>query len=177
MLALSGQRYRSHGGRSAAAVGGGGASQPDGESAGDAGRHSCDPPTDRSRAEHQHHFAILRERLRAGGRSLYLRARGFEASRRRSLQDRQRRQHLRQPHRHRGRQAAGQARRQTSGGSAARQGWRSPTRNSPTFATRRCSPARAGSVWLQRARRRNACSGLPPAPKIRSTKTRCMSRR
>ena len=110
MLALSGQRYRSHGGRSAAAVGGGGASQPDGEGAGDPGRHSGDPRTDRSRTEHQHHLAVFRERLRAGGRSLYLRARGSGAGRRRRLQDRQRRQHLRQPHRYCDRQAAGQAR-------------------------------------------------------------------
>ena len=47
MLALSGQRYRSHRGRSAAAVGGGRAPQSDGEGAGDPGRHSGDPPADR----------------------------------------------------------------------------------------------------------------------------------
>ena len=34
-----------------------------------------------------------------------------------------------------------------------------------------------GASGRMRARKRNACSGLPPAPKIRSTKTRCMSRR
>ena len=66
------------------------------------------------------------------------------AGRRRHLQDRQRRQHLRQPHRHGDRQAAGQARLTSRSriGCAAR--WRSPTRSSPTLATRRCSPARAG---------------------------------
>ena len=53
----------------------------------------------------------------------------------------------------------------------------SPTRRSLTLATRRCSPARAGSVWPKPARRRNACSGPPPAPRIRPTRTRCMSRR
>ena len=53
----------------------------------------------------------------------------------------------------------------------------SPTRRSPMLATRRCSPARAGSVWPRRARRRNACSGRPPAPKTLPTRIRCMSRR
>jgi hypothetical protein len=55
-------------------------------------------------------------------------------------------------------------------GCAARR--RSPTRSSPTFAT-----SHAGSFWPHRARRRNACFGLRPAPKIRPTGTRCMSRR
>ena len=60
MLALSGQRYRSHHGRGAAAVGGGRAPQSDGEGAGDPGRHSGHPPADRPRAQHQHHLALLR---------------------------------------------------------------------------------------------------------------------
>ena len=177
MLALSGQRYRSHGGRGAAAVGGGGPAQPDGEGAGHPGRHSRDPPADRSRAQHQHHPALRRERLRAGGRSLYLRARRSEAGRRRSVQDRQRRQHLRQPHRCRDRQAAGQARRQRAGGSVARQGGdrqREGRLRSLQGAVLR--PALAGA-GRSRAQRRSACSGPPPAPRIRPTRTRCMSRR
>ena len=50
-------------GRGAAAVGGGGPAQPDGEGAGDRSGHPCNPPADRSRAKHQHHLAIRRERL------------------------------------------------------------------------------------------------------------------
>ena len=46
-LALSRQRHRSDGRRGAAAVGGGRATQPDGEGAGDAGRHPRDPRADR----------------------------------------------------------------------------------------------------------------------------------
>ena len=59
MLALPGQRYRGHGGRSAAAVGGGGPVQPDGEGAGDPSRHPGNPPADRTRAEHQRHACSL----------------------------------------------------------------------------------------------------------------------
>ena len=44
------------------------------------------------------------ERLRTGGRGLYRRPGGSGAGRRRRVQDRQRRQLFRQPHRHRGRQ-------------------------------------------------------------------------
>ena len=90
---------------------------------------------------------------------------------------RQRCQHLRQPHRHR---------RSTSGWTGSvTSGWRvccaarlgSPTRSSPTPATRRCSLRRVGSCWLHRGRRRSACSGHLPASKTQPTRTRCMSRR
>ncbi len=63
------------------------------------------------------------------------------------------------------------------GGPACAARRRSPTPSSPMIATRRCFPGRAGSIWPHRARRRSACSGRPPAPKIRPTRTRCMSRR
>ena len=53
---------------------------------------------------------------------------------------------LRQPGRHRDRQATGQDRHR-GGQGAARQGRASPTRGSPTRRTRRCSPASAGRPW------------------------------
>ena len=58
VFALSGQRHRGDGRRGTAPVGCGGPPQPDDQSAGHAGRNSCDPPTDRSRGEHQRHAAV-----------------------------------------------------------------------------------------------------------------------
>ena len=94
----------------------------------------------------------------------------------------QRGQLLREPHRQRGRRAA---RGEAEDGDRSRQGrgsrrswarWRSPTPSSPTRATRRSSPARAGRRWRRRARRRSACSGPAPAPRTRATATCSTSR-
>ena len=56
-------------------------------------------------------------------------------------------------------------------------GWRSPMPSSLMIATRRCFPARDGSVWPTPERRPSDCSGPPPAPSLRPSRTPFMSRR
>src|SRR5690242_7452608 len=112
MLALSRERYRSNDRGGAAALADSGSPEPDDQGAGDAGGPPGDPATDRARAEHQYYAAFLGRGLRTGSRSLYRRPGGTEKSRRRSVEDRQRRQLFREPHRYGGRQAARQAERQ-----------------------------------------------------------------
>ena len=157
MLALSRQRHRGDAGRSAAAVEGGRARQPDGQGAGTAGGHSGDPHADRRRAEHQRHVAVRHSGLREGGGSLHRRPReiwrnaggdvsrvasvaSFFVSRIDTLVDKRIDAAI----------AARAATRRRWRRCAAR--WRSPMPSSPMPATRRCSPGRAGRRWQRRAR-------------------------
>ena len=105
------------------------------------------------------------------------------AKRRRRFAHRQRRELLRQPHRHRGRQACSTkssrrptipTKRPASMRSKARS--RSPTPSSPTSATSGCSPASAGARWRRKAPRRSGCCGPRPAPRTRPIATCSMSR-
>ncbi len=81
---------------------------------------------------------------------------------------------LRQPGRHRGRQAARGDRHATRHSPcAARQ--RSPTRGSPSRRSSSSSPPSAGSGSRPPARRGSVRSGHPPAPRTPTIPTRCMS--
>ena len=69
--------------------------------------HSRDSPADRPRAEHQHHVAVFRRRLCGRwSKPISPASRIWPRSGRDDRRDRQRRQLVRQPHRHGGRQAA-----------------------------------------------------------------------
>ena len=180
VLALSRQRHRGDDRRGAAAVGGGRPAESDGQGAGDPGRHSGDPPADRPRAQHQHHAAVRRQRLRAGGRGLsspgsrtWQQAGGdvakiasvasFFVSRIDTAIDKRLDAARRQ---------ARLARPRCAARSAIANAKLAYARYKALFCRRR-----AGRRWRRRARRRSACSGRRPAPRIRPTRTRCMSRR
>ena len=89
--------------------------EPDGEGAGDKAGPAGDPHADRRGHQRQHHAAVLAEGLCGGRRGLYRRPRRLRREGRRPAQHRQRRQLLRQPHRHAGRRGARQAHRRDLG--------------------------------------------------------------
>ena len=157
--------------------------QPDGEGAGDKAGPAGDPHADRRGHQRQRHAAVFAEGLRGGRRGLYLRPRGFRREGRRPAQGRERRELLRQPHRHAGRRGARQdasprppTRPRSSGLPGSRARWRSPTPSSPISSTSASPATSAGSASRRRGRRRSACCGPAPAPRTRPTATCSMSR-
>ena len=124
------------------------------------------------------------ETLRAVAAGLHRGPRGAAAARRPLGHGRQRRQLLRQPHRHADRRlhrdAAGRRRRAARAGAAAQSllGKVAIANAKLTYQRyqERSSPARAGRRWPRRARRRSGCCGPAPAPRTRPTATCSTSR-
>ena len=127
--------------------------------------------------QRQRHAALLEGSLRGGGPGLRGRPSRPASQGPARGPRRQRGQLLREPHRQRGGRAARgedeDGHRPGQGAHAAASWARSPspTPRSPTRATRRSSPVRAGSRWPGRTRRRSACSGPARAPRTRATAT------
>ena len=99
-LALSGDGHQGHHRRGRAALEGRQAQEFDGEGAGDAGRPARDRAADRRRHQHQHHAVVLAKGLSPGRGGLSRGTGEIRRQGRRSLACRERRQLLRQPHRH-----------------------------------------------------------------------------
>ena len=135
------------------------------------------------RHQHQRDAAVRAGDVRKGRAGLHRGTEEIRGGRRRSEPRRQRRQLLHQPHRqHGGFDPEGQdegqhaipGSRRCSRACKAR--WRSQTASSRISATKRFFREPIGRRWRRRARRRSACCGPAPAPRIRLTPTCSMSK-
>ena len=161
--------------RRRAGSGGGRPRQPDDQSAGHGRGLAGDPPTDQRGHQRQHHAALRAGRYEAGrARPIIAGLRDAASSTAAIRAGGQRRQLLRQPHRH----AVDGASRPT------RDGHRAGLRTSLTVSAGQsgdrqrqarlsalpelCSPDRVAGAGRARARRPNGCCGPAPAPRIRA---------
>ena len=182
-LALSGDADPGDDRGGAAAVAQRRPAQPDGQGARHQARPAGDPHADRRGHQRQRHAAVLAEGLCRGRRRLHLRPGGFRRQGRRPAQGGERRELLRQPHRHAGRRGARPADRR--GRRARRKARLAALKGKVAIANAKLAyrllpaaltAASAGSVSRSRGRRRSACCGPAPAPRTRPTATCSMSR-
>ena len=147
-------------------------------------RPAGDRAADRRRHQRQHHAAVLAGGLsRRSPRPISKGLEKYVAQGRRSLACRERRELLRQPHRHRGRQAARRedraSQRSRREGAARRAEGQGRDRQRQAGLSGLQAPVRrrrAGRSSRRRAPSRSGCCGPPPAPRTRTTATCSMSR-